>query len=122
LSLLVCLLAYRYNLCPSEACHPVDGSAGTCLPKARPVTSPTGVHLDLSPSSGGGDDATAVDEGDDDSNSNEPPLPPQQQQQQAQPRALIPVEFFPLHDVPAEAVRDGLKIVRSAKMDVAGVE
>ena len=39
------------------------------------------------------------------------------QQQQAPP-----VEFYPYHDLPDEALRAGQAIVRSANMDVAGIE
>ncbi|MGK0188815.1 MAG: glutathione synthase/RimK-type ligase-like ATP-grasp enzyme [Verrucomicrobiales bacterium] len=42
---------------------------------------------------------------------------PSQQDQNAQP-----VEFYPFHDLADEARESGLRIVQSAKMDVAGIE
>src|SRR5204863_2602908 len=33
-----------------------------------------------------------------------------------------PVEFFPYHDVPGEAVRTAMRIVAAAKLDVGGIE
>ena len=33
-----------------------------------------------------------------------------------------PVEFYPYHDLPDEAREAGRRIVKSAKMDVAGIE
>jgi len=65
----------RYNLCPSEACHPVEAEEkGACaIPDPK--------------------------EGD-----------------------ASPVEFHPYLDLPTEALEAGKRIIKSAKMDVAGIE
>jgi len=65
----------RYNLCPSEACNPVEeGEGASCA------------------------------------------LPGVQEAE------AEPVEFFPYHDLPVEALEAGRRIVESAGMDVAGIE
>lgn len=65
----------RYNLCPSEACHPVEAEEkGACA-----IPDPQ--------------------EGD-----------------------ARPVEFHPYLDLPTEALEAGKRIIKSAKMDVAGIE
>jgi glutathione synthase/RimK-type ligase-like ATP-grasp enzyme len=65
----------RYNLCPSEACHPVEAEEkGAC----------------------------AI---------------PDPQESDARP-----VEFHPYLDLPTEALEAGKQIIKSAKMDVAGIE
>ena len=65
----------RYNLCPSEACHPVEAEEkGACA-----IPDPQ--------------------EGD-----------------------ARPVEFHPYLDLPTEALEAGKQIIKSAKMDVAGIE
>ena len=65
----------RYNLCPSEACHPVEAEEkGACA-----IPDPQ--------------------EGD-----------------------ARPVEFHPYLNLPTEALEAGKQIIKSAKMDVAGIE